>query len=239
MILLIKQSQYRGNNYENPVSWHWRRRLETVRQKCHIYRYFTSALVDGVLLIDPGPEVFDAAEKFAVDLSGVRYIINTHSHADHFLEKTVERLCADGAQFIKLSPKQTEKLGKYTLTAAPANHPTAENPVHFLIDDGEKKLYYALDSSWLLYEEYLLLRDKGADLMVMDATIGNSKGDYRIFEHCNLQMVSEMKYTLQKYVKQFVISHMAYTLHDDHETLTQQMKAIGIEVAFDGLIIMI
>ena len=106
-----------------------------------------------------------------------------------------------------------------------------------MIEDGEKKLYYALDSSWLLYDEYLLLKDEGADLIVLDATIGDVPGDYRIFEHNNLNMVRELKKTLNPYIKRFIISHMALTLHEAHEKLAANMKADNIEVAKDGLIV--
>ena len=35
------------------------------------YRYFSSALIDGTLLIDPGPDVFTSAARYALsDLPG-------------------------------------------------------------------------------------------------------------------------------------------------------------------------
>jgi adenosylcobinamide kinase / adenosylcobinamide-phosphate guanylyltransferase len=47
------------------------------------YRGQTSALVDGRLLIDCGPEVPGAATRHGVDLSGVRSLLITHAHPDH------------------------------------------------------------------------------------------------------------------------------------------------------------
>ena len=48
-------------------------------------------------------------------------------------------------------------------------------------------------------------------------------------------MVIEMKKTLSDYIDSFCISHMAYTLHTDHDSLVSDMSKYGIEVAFDGM----
>ena len=65
--------------------------------------------------------------------------------------------------------------------------------------------------------------------------LGDCPGDYRIFEHNNLNMVAEMKATLAPYVRRFFISHMARTLHTSHELLCSRMAPLDIEVAYDGL----
>lgn len=43
-----------------------------------------SVLIDGELLIDMGPDYMTAAFDFGFDSSGVRYLLQTHSHSDHF-----------------------------------------------------------------------------------------------------------------------------------------------------------
>ena len=55
------------------------------------HRYLSSLLIDDTLLIDPGPCVPDAAEKYA-DPDRVENILVTHSHSDHFSAKTLEKL---------------------------------------------------------------------------------------------------------------------------------------------------
>lgn len=199
------------------------------------HRYFTSSLVNDDLLIDPGPHIFLASEKFGIDLSNVKYIINTHPHGDHLNAENLEKMKAMGAEFIEFAPGDVKQFGEYTVEATPANHGTVVGGVHFLISDGNKKLFYALDSAWLLYPEIVAVKKEKVDLAVFDATIGDVPGDYRIFEHNNLYMVEEMKKTLNPYIDRFMISHMAYTLHTDHETLVERMKPSGIEVAFDGM----
>lgn len=196
------------------------------------YRRNASALIDGCLLVDPGPDVPDALATFGVKQDEIRYILNTHKHADHYSPLTVETLT--GAELYSMRAGDELVLGAYRILALPANHGTCKDAVHFLISDGEKALFYGLDGAWLLYEEFVAIRERTVDLAVLDATVGEAKGDYRIFEHNDLSMVCEMKHTLAPYVHRFCISHMARTLHTSHEELACRMAKEGIEVAFDG-----
>ena len=196
------------------------------------YRRNSSALVNGELLIDPGPCVPEALEHFGKDPGSVRFILNTHRHKDHFNPDTVSFLEKNGATFITLEDGESKQLGNLCVTALKGNHSTRVQ--HLLISDAEKTLFYGLDSSWLLYEEIQALK-KGVDLAVLDCTVGFTSGDYRIFEHCSADMILTMASALREYVKRICISHMARTLHTDHETLAAQMGKHGIEVAFDGL----
>lgn len=197
------------------------------------FRRLSSALIDDTLLIDPGPQVFEALRDTAKDPAAIRYILNTHRHSDHYCAETVSRLEATGAELTLLHDGEVATLGRYTVYAYRANHSTAET-VHFIITDGEKTLFYGLDGAWLLYGEIQAIKQQKPDLAVLDATIGYAEGDYRVFEHNNLRMVTEMKRSLESDVGQFCISHMARTLHTDHRTLADAMREHGILVAYDG-----
>ena len=196
------------------------------------YRRNSSALVDGCILIDPGPCVPDAIVSMGVDATKIRYIINTHPHKDHYNEKTVEFLQNAGAELIEFCDRESKTLDHYTVTALSGNHSIAVQ--HFIIEDGNSKLFYGLDSAWLLYHEIQEIKARGIDLAVLDGTIGFVKGDYRVFEHCNMEMILTMKQSLSEHIKRICISHMARTLHTDHGTLAREMSKYGIEVAFDG-----
>lgn len=201
------------------------------------YRRNASALVDDVLLIDPGPCVPEAMETFGLNENNVKYILNTHRHGDHFNEETLARFTAKGAQFVPLAAGETAQVGPYTVQALAGNHATCPGTVHFIISDGEKRLFYGLDGAWLLYEEYQALKNGPVDFAVLDATVGHKAGDFRIFEHNDLRMVAEMQATLAPYVGRFCISHMARTLHTGHAELAADMEKLGIETAFDGLVV--
>ena len=196
------------------------------------FRRYSSAMIDDCLLIDPGPNVPDALQCFEKDADAIQYVINTHSHPDHYNEDTLASL--KNATFYPMLADEEITVGKYTIKALRANHSSCKDAVHFLITDGEKRLFYGLDGAWLMYDEVTAIKENGVDMAVLDATVGNMPGDYRIFVHNNLSMVIEMCTSLAPYIKRCVISHMARTLHTDHETLGEDMKPYGIEVAFDG-----
>lgn len=199
------------------------------------FRRFSSVLIDDILLIDPGPQIFDALNECRKDKKNIKYIINTHKHSDHFCAKTVSGLEANGAKFFTLFGGDVKNIGGYTVCAYNANHSTCKNAVHFIITDGERTLFYGLDGAWLLYDEVQAIKEYKPDFAVFDATIGDIDGDYRIFEHNNLNMLLEMKKSLENYIGKFCISHMARTLHTDHKNLSEKMKQCNIITAHDGL----
>ena len=196
------------------------------------FRRRSSILIDDCLLVDPGADVPNALQTFGKNIDNVKYIINTHKHSDHYNQNTVSYL--SGACFYPMAAGDVQTIGKYTVTALRANHSTCDDAVHFIISDGEKSLFYGLDGAWLMYDEISAIKSCGIDLAVFDATVGDVPGDYRIFEHNNLNMVVEMKNSLEQYIKRFFISHMARTLHTSHSELVERMKPHEIEVAFDG-----
>ena len=199
------------------------------------FRRLSSALIDDELLIDPGPQVPEALEELKKDPKSIKYVINTHSHSDHFSAETLAYLENMGASFIQLADGDVKSMGKYTVKAYKANHATCKNTVHFIISDGERTIFYGLDGAWLLYEEYRAIKEHKPDFAVFDATIGFRDGDFRIFEHNDINMVLEMQKTLKPYIKRFCISHMARTLHTDHKTLCEKMREYCIDVAYDGM----
>lgn len=196
------------------------------------YRRNASLLIDGCLLIDPGPCVPDALKTFGVNTKNIRYIINTHKHSDHYCQATVDALIAQGATMLTLENGEERTVGNYRITALEGNHAIAVQ--HFVISDGEKSLFYGLDSAWLLYSEIDYLRAHPVDYAVLDGTVGFIEGDYRVFEHCNLQMILVMWQSMRPFISRLCISHMARTLHTDHLTLSREMAKHDIEVAYDG-----
>lgn len=196
------------------------------------YRRNSSLLIDDCLLIDPGPNVPNALDTFGKSVDGVKYIINTHRHRDHYNEETIAYL--SGAEFYPLAAGETKVIGKYTVYAYRANHSTCANAVHFIIDDGEKRLFYGLDGAWLMYEEVQGIKEKTVDLAILDATAGENLGDFRVFEHNDLHMVVAIKAALEKNVQRWMITHMARILHTEHEILAEKMAKHGFEVAYDG-----
>ena len=197
------------------------------------YRRNAAVLIDDVLLIDPGPDVPDALATFGKDAAGIRYILNTHRHKDHYCRDTFAHL--RGAAFYPMKPGECVTLGKYHVQAFPSNHGAMRNAVHFLITDGEKTLFYGLDGAWLLYDEVIAIQEAKPDLVVLDGTLGEKIGDERVFGHNDLAMVRLLKAALAPFAKRFCITHMSRKEHKPHAELAADMARDGIEVAFDGL----
>ena len=83
--------------------------------------------------------------------------------------------------------------GNYTVSAYAGNHTTCEGTVHFLISNGNSTLLYGFDGAWLLYDKARAIIAAKPEPAVWDGTVGFIDGDYRIFEHNNLNMVLEMQ----------------------------------------------
>ncbi|MCL1794124.1 MAG: hypothetical protein FWG34_09660 [Oscillospiraceae bacterium] len=204
------------------------------------YRRFSSLLIDGVLLLDPGPCVFEFAETFGYgDLAhGIRHIANTHRHGDYYCEETVKKLCENGAKYHELKRGEPDLIGGYALTACEANHGTCAVANHIAVEDSEgKKLFYCCDGSWFLYDTYEKICSFKPDMLIFDCTVGDAEGDYRIFEHNNIRMVLEMAMTLKPHCGRFMVSHMAKTLHGTHEQLCERLMPHGIVPAHDNMVV--
>ncbi len=198
------------------------------------YRRLSSAIIDRTILIDPGPQVIEALNEYSINPMEIKYIINTHKHSDHYSEKTVKELEKSTAVFVEIKVGDVLRLGDYIIYSYKANHSTCDEAMHFIITDSKSTIFYGLDGAWIMYDEVEGIKLHTPDLAVLDATIGFINGDYRIFEHNNLSMVLEMKKSLSKYIRKFCISHMAYTLHTNHDILSDAMTKENILVAYDG-----
>ena len=184
------------------------------------FRRLTAAKVNDDLMIDCGPCVFEFASTFGYDglYRGVKDILVTHSHGDHFTPANIARLAeeADGTVTVhgyptveKLLPV-SDKLkfepvtlcvpftfGRYTVQALPANHCTAdpeEQPVHYIVTDNAdgKTFFWGCDGAWLYNRCYHVMRKMKFDAMIFDCTVGDLEHDFRMFEHNNIRMVEEM-----------------------------------------------
>ena len=200
------------------------------------FRRFSSLLIDGQLLVDPGPCIFEFAETYGYPhlFDGVKTVINTHRHRDHYCEDSLDRLGLSLTEIENFSVCETDE---YRITAYPANHATAQDPQHYVIEakaDG-KKIFYGCDGAWLLYPVWRALKEQHFDLMIFDCTCGDTPGDFRIFEHNTIAMVEIMTHTLRPYSDRFMVSHMARTLHTDHATLQDRLAPLGIVPAYDDM----
>ena len=130
----------------------------------------------------------------------------------------------------------------YRVTALPANHGT-ENPreqtFHYIVEKGDSRIFYGCDGAWLLRDTWYYMRRLTFDLMILDGTLGDAYGDYRIFEHNSLRMAELLAETIRtsgilKPKGEIFISHLAYGLHGSQAETEDRLKKAGIRVAYDG-----
>lgn len=199
------------------------------------FRRCSSCLINDELLIDPGPCVYEFCDTFGLpDLTGkVKYIVATHFHGDHISADTAKRLMSEGARWIVTECPVPVKFGRYTVTAVPANH-NARFSTHLIVSDGESELLYALDGGWMTWREWEEIKKHHFGAMVFDGTMGNVRGNWRMFTHNDFHMVAEMKKYLGEFTDRTIVSHVAKCAGEDHEAQARSLEPYGIELAYDG-----
>lgn len=188
------------------------------------YRRYASALINGDLLIDPGPHVPDYLEKKRPNglFDRLETVLITHSHPDHFCTETIRMLCSGGRRsvyaeetliakarravpdalsevFHVLIPGKTVRIGRYRVTPVRSNHCAGQGECSFnylIEEDDGKALFYGLDSAWLTNEAWCAFHRKRLSAMVFDCTIGFCEKDWRAFSHSGVEMIGLMKQSL-------------------------------------------
>ena len=177
----------------------------------------TATLIDDRLLIDCGPTVAAALERFGQDGTKITDIVITHHHSDHFRLEVLKQIvagregtvnlfgspqvCALAKPFCRVHPVDFGsrfQAGGYDFLALPANHTVAdifEKTFLYLISGTDATLLYALDTAWLPTLAYRLLDKTHLDGVIWDATM-SAPGDWRIFEHTDPAMFAMMRKTL-------------------------------------------
>jgi L-ascorbate metabolism protein UlaG (beta-lactamase superfamily) len=163
------------------------------------------------------------------------------------MRKLTRELSPQNLENITFTPLTLHKkisTDNYIITPLRANHSTSdgeETCLNYIIESDGKTIFYGLDSGWILYESWLLIKNYKFDAFIFEATIGDVEGDFRIFGHNNLQMVEIMLSTIKKQNVlnkdgKIIVSHMAKTLHTSHKKLEKRLEKSGIVPAFDGMI---
>ena len=249
----------------------WPNKYPPIEQKLEKgqVRGLSSILVNDHILVDCGPTVIDAMKRFGVDPAGITDILLTHTHSDHFRENTILAIAnarsadlgplrfwahpealkyAPKSDRLKMCPVEIGKifeLGGFRITGLESNHlveSSKEKPLYYLLENDTKQFLYATDGAWLLKSTWVHLRNKKLDAIIWDATVGERKGDSRIFEHNDLTMIRHMNRTLKnmKVIKpdsKIILTHMARTLHPSHHQLEKNLLPQGLIPAYDGMLV--
>ena len=234
-------------------------RLLTDKRDCFDFdvRRSSSMLIDGRYLVDCGPHTLDSMRIAKIALSDVSDVFLTHTHDDHFDPESVEMLAANrkeplrlwvredaeipdlcGVSLIRMEIAKEYEVGELHITSLAANH--TASPQHFAFEKGGKRIFYGTDGAWVLYDTFRWMWQKKFDLMVLDGTVGDYNGDFRIGEHNSIPMLRLM---IPSFRETGVIgenslvylTHLAPSLHRPHAETVRICQKFGADVAFDGL----
>jgi phosphoribosyl 1,2-cyclic phosphate phosphodiesterase len=250
----------------------------------------SAGLVNDDLLIDLGPDVMSASQMHGISLTGVRYCLQTHAHADHldpshFLSRSpafevvgaprlhfyaspatarrtaqlLERDCApDGfldpqvgerlnLEVHQVEPLQSFTVGSYRVTALPANHDPAVEPLLYAVEGEGGSIFYGTDTAVLPEETWRAFhrQEMRFDVVILDHTYGPDEGAgsgdeaehsdhlsaYQVMEHV-ARMREEGILADGGHAFATHISHPGNPVHPE---LVAFAARHGYDVAYDGL----
>lgn len=141
----------------------------------------------------------------------------------------------------------TRETAGMTVTALPANHlvgsfTTAEKPLHYIFEKDGKKLYYGCDGGWYtaIEWEYMLQKKVKFDGVILDATVGEDDGNFRIATHNNLAMIKLLTLALKQNGvlnegAKLITTHFANSCYDKAYTKEEVFAPLGILPTEDGM----
>lgn len=227
-----------------------------------VTRRFSSAVLDGRLLIDLAPttplSLFDEAFR---EVDAVLY---THSHSDHFSPEHLYRLAETRELTVVGDPRPLALLAEhprirkreatadvalevsgYTVTPLAANHRITRNPgetpLHYVIEKDGQRIFWGADGAWFPCATWAAMRRmRPYDRVVLDGTLGDEDNDNRVFEHNNLTMVGMIQKNLlgQRMLTeggQIWLTHLSRDAHIAPDELGQELARRGLFMAKDDL----
>lgn len=225
-------------------------------------RRSSAMMIGDEYLIDCGIHVMDSLRIAKKDTSKITDIFVTHLHWDHYNREHIAKIAEDhrvrlwvredaniepihNVETVKMTLfKKYEVREGFFVTGMPANHDVSVFPQHFIFEKDGKKLFYGCDGGWLINLTYNFLRDQKLDLAVLDCTMGDYDGDFRIGEHNGIPMIRLLIPSLKTIgaitdETEIYLSHLAPSLHKPHTETAEIVAKFGAKVAYDGLILTI
>jgi adenosylcobinamide kinase/adenosylcobinamide-phosphate guanylyltransferase len=226
----------------------------------------SAALVDGVLLLDCGPEVPRNALRLGISLRGVRHLLITHAHPDHtgaaalmwrgWVEQkhpltvvgppAVIAECRqwvgpdDPITFTEVRAGERLRVGEYDVRVLAADHGDESVGPAVLYDvtgpDGQR-LLYATDTAPL--PEPSLVPEARYDLVLMEETFGDHTSHGA--DHLDLTTWPDQIRRLRAVgavtdASRLVVTHLGHHNPPTAE-LAERLKPWGAEVLPDGAVI--
>lgn len=222
------------------------------------HRRCSCAIIDRKIMIDCGAHALNSLTVANIDLSSITDIVVTHLHADHFNIEAINTIyeCNPNlnvwvsenavvnssckAKINNMKYFEEYDISGFKFTGVSANHQAF--PQHLCIEKDGKKLFYSLDGAWMLNDTANFLKNKVFDAVVLDATVGDYVGDYRLGEHNSIPMIRLMIPSMKTLNivddnTSIYLSHIACCLHKSYEETCEITKNDNFIIAYDGFAI--
>ena len=236
------------------------KKLQNEFKDCFDYdaRRASAMMIGDEYLIDCGVHVLDSLRIAKKDTAKITDIFVTHLHWDHFNADHIAKIAEDHAvrlwvrEDAEIAPisnvsvvkmklfEKYEVADGFFVTGMVANHEISTCPQHFIFEKDGKKVFYGCDGGWLINLTYNFLRDQKLDMAVLDCTMGDYDGDFRIGEHNGIPMIRLLLPSLKTIgaitdETKIYLSHLAPSLHEPHAETVKIASQFGADVAYDGL----
>ncbi|WP_426560988.1 bifunctional adenosylcobinamide kinase/adenosylcobinamide-phosphate guanylyltransferase [Angustibacter sp. McL0619] len=228
------------------------------------FRGPTSALVDGRILLDCGPETPRAALRHEGGLQHVTHILITHDHPDHSAPMALlsrawagrtEPLTVVGPQSVIASwclwtspedpvrwqavlPGDVLDAGGYTVRVLAAAHGQEEAVVYDVCGPGGERMLYATDTGPLPEQTIAATTDAEYDLVLLEATFGDRRGPQAPSgtDHLDLSTFADQMVRLRGARALTRASRIAavHLSHHSPPDLRPRLGAWGVQVVDDG-----
>jgi phosphoribosyl 1,2-cyclic phosphate phosphodiesterase len=140
--------------------------------------------------------------------------------------------------FHSLTPFREVKVGHLGVTPILAHHKHDEVCLNFILRDGDKRLLYASDTGWYAPATWEFLAGVPLDAAVVECGKGISDNPYD--GHLSLDQCVRFRETLVasgRFAAEapFLLTHICHTGGLLHDEMCERCAPYGIDVAFDGL----
>ena len=221
-------------------------------------RRSSAMMIGDKYLIDCGHHGADSLRIANVDTRKITDIFISHLHPDHYNRESIAMIARDhevrlwvredakvapieNVTVVRMNPyEKYEVRSGLFVTGIEANHDPHTFPQHFIFEKRSKRILIGGDGGWFLNPAFKFLRKKKLALAVLDCTVGDYDGDFRIGEHNSIPMIrlllpslKTIRATTDK--TKIYLTHLAPSLHKPHAETVEIARELGAQVAYDGL----
>ena len=222
-------------------------------------RRSSAMLIDGRFLVDCGVHTEESLAIAGVDVLGITDVFVTHLHMDHYNPDSIQSLARGRSEPLRLWVREGAEVPELenvrvmhmtlfeeypidggSVVSIPANHDPKAHPQHYIFDIGGKRIFYGCDGAWFVNESFIFMRKMNLSAAVLDCTVGDYVGDFRLGEHNSIPMLrlmlpSMMNVGMISKDTKIIFSHLAPSLHKSHEETERIAEGLGATVAYDGM----